>query len=834
MLSLRENMTDLIPTPEQRAIIERQSGPLLVLAGVGSGKTLVLAQRAAYALDRGVPADSLLAITFTNRAAQELRSRLALTAPGAGRTATICTFHAFCARVLRLDGHLLEIERNFAIWDDADSKEAIRLAAEAMGRPLDAQTVDERYAELGRLKRQTIYPVNWATEKNRRQGDREFQRFYRLYQEQLKTSNALDYDDLIAQTLTLFKKFPEVLRRWSEQFSWVEVDEFQDTLDIEYDVLSLLTRPHQNLCVFGDKDQSIFRWRGVDSQRVITRFRADFPGHAQYQLSQNFRSSALIQQAARGVLGIGWEPAPAAALPAGEPVRIHAARSEQDEAEYLARRVRELRQQGTDWRKIAVLARTRQQVARIAQAFGAVDIPYATVSAAEYFQRPAVKVLAAYLRLIARDDTTDLIALRRIADRPPRGLPAVLLNAIEREGRGCYLRLTDLVNEAALQEGDPCGYELDVAGREYVVVDVEATGIDLKQDEIVEIAALQVDPTTGDCHEFSQLIRPRRAVAASFHQHGYSDDHLRAHGGDAAEALSAFRAFVGSRPLVGHNLDAYDVPLLNQNLRRHGLPELTNRTVDTLAMARRVLRLDRYDLARVRKVCGVEAAPSHQALADARCAAACFQVLAARLRATAAERRALLGRLRGRFEPLAHLLGRWQERARSSVLSELVAAVLTESGYWAWLQAQGPEGRAAQRTLNDLRLLIEQRFDRYAPDQALRAFLDYLSLTRSADRFGQEEDRALILTLHSAKGLEFDAVFIAGAHDESIPISHSRTEEAELAEERRLLYVGMTRARRRLELTYPRSRTAGASLRPAWPSRFLEQLPPGLVVYTRE
>ncbi len=809
-------------TVEQRSIIETLDGPVLVVAGVGSGKTHVLAERAAQALHRGIAPESMLAVTFTNRAAREMRARLTALVGSHGDAMAVTTFHALCVRILRRDGKALAIDPPFAVWDETDSQEALRLAATEIRLTLDDRDLRAFADRIGALKQQRRYPQNI------RGADPQLLALYRAYQQILARSNALDFADLVAQTWTLFKHSEASRLSWAERCGWVEIDEFQDTDDTEYDIFHLLTREHENVCAFGDAAQWIYRWRGVDGDRIIARFRDDFPQHANLQLNRNFRSTPTILAAARAVLqrGVGVAFSQAGA---GAAIPVRACQTERDEREYLARRAGELRIGGLPWRGIAVLTRTNRDVAALAETFLAADIPVATVAATEFFRRTEVKDLAAFLRLVAAPH--DLLALRRIANLPARGLPSAFLTQLERAGRDCGLLLTDLVDMATLQDGDPCAWELDVAGREFVAIDCEATGLDPASDEPIALAAVRVDGATGSAQLFEALVRPSRPVGVSERVHGFSDAALASQGREPAEALGAFLAFIGRRPLVGHNLVNYDLPLLNANLSRHGLRESRVRAADTLWLARRAFALDRYNLERVRDACGVAVPANHRALDDAWCAAACFRVLTARLAATAPARRALVAEVRERFMPLATLVDRWRTRAESSVLSELVEAILTESGYVEALRRQGRVGARRLDTLQQLRALIMERFDPLPPASALRSFLDYLSLAKSADRVGAEEDRVLLLTIHAAKGLEFDAVLIAGAHDAGIPAYWSQRSPAELAEECRLLYVGMTRARQILELTYTLTRTLpGGRVIHGRPSRFLTSLPPGLVV----
>jgi DNA helicase II / ATP-dependent DNA helicase PcrA len=803
-------------TDEQRAIAEYQAGPALVLAGVGSGKTLVLAERAAIALRQGRDPATMLALTFTNRAAREMRARLrAVVGPDADEVG-VGTFHAFCARVLRRDGKPLGIESHFVIWDEIDRTEALETLLAERGRGVDQRTVKACVEWISRTKSVGYLPQTLPIELQEARWAPVFRRYQRL----LADCRALDYDDLIVQTWTLFRQFPAICRRWAERCSWVEVDEGQDTAPLEYDILRDLTAEHRNLCLFGDLRQAIYGWRGVHGERIVADFRADFPEHLALPLTRNFRATPPLQAIARSIFDGGWRdiapPAPLAEF------ALQACADEAEESRWIAARVVAERERGTPWSGIAVLARTNAQLAPLVEALGLADIPLATVATRERFRQPAVKDLTAYLRLIL--DPYDAVALRRVINTPDRGLHLALLDAVEREGAPVGLALTDFADEGTLAEGDPWAYALAMVEREWVAIDVETTGEDVARDEPVALGAVLVNGRTGARQPFDRLLRPEGEVGDSLRVHGLSDKRLREEGEDPVTALAGFRAFIGTRPLVGHNLDAYDIPILNTALARHGLPSLRNRTIDTLRLARRALDLDRHHLRAVARACGATHLPKHEALADALAVADCFPTLAGLLAETALARRNLVGRYAPRFRAVAALLGDWQARAPSLPVSDLLTAVARESGYLHALDAWPRKQEAAIQAFQELRTLAAEGYDAYAPDAGLRRYLEFLSLARNLDQLQEDQDRVLLATLHLAKGLEFDAVFLAGVADGTIPHWRSKAGEA-LEEERRVLYVGVTRARERVYASYATSRVAADGR--VWhqrPSPFLTHL----------
>ncbi len=544
-------------TDEQWAITEHQAGPALVLADVGSGKTLVLAERAAAALRQRRDPATMLALTFTNRAAREMRARLRDVVGADADEVGVGTFHAFCVRVLRRDGKPLGVEPHFVIWDEVERAQAVGAVHAERGRGVDQRTLKACVEWIGRTKAEGYLPQTLPAE---RQDDR-WAPHFRRYQRLLADSRALDYDDLIVQTWTLFRQFPAIRRRWAERCAWVEVDEGQDTAPLEYDILRDLTTEHRNLCLFGDLRQAIYGWRGVHAARIVADFRADFPEHLALPLTRNFRAVPPLQAVARSILVGGWADAPPSA-PLAE-VELRACADEAAEWRWIAERVVAERERGTPWSGIAVLARTNAQLPPLVEALALADIPLATVATRERFRQPAVKDLAAYLRLVL--DPRDAVALRRVVNTPDRGLPPDLIAAVERAGAPVGLALADLADEGALADGEPCAYALAVVGREWVAIDTETTGLDVARDEPIALGAVLVDGRTGaQRRTFARLVRPTGPIGAATLLHGLTAARLHEAGEDPATALAWRSARLsGWRPLVGHNLDAYNILLLN-------------------------------------------------------------------------------------------------------------------------------------------------------------------------------------------------------------------------------------------------------------------------------
>ena len=413
--------------PEQRAAVTHPGGPLLILAGAGSGKTRVLTHRIAYLVrDLGVPARRILAVTFTNKAAKEMRSRLQkLLGDAALADLSAGTFHAFCARLLRRDGPEVGLDRGFAIYDTADQRALLR---QAMG---DAGVSERLFspgavgAVISGAKNELRGPADLANEA-RGQLERLTATVWRRYEALLKENNAVDFDDLLVLPCRLFETSDRALEKWQDRYQHILVDEYQDTNRAQYVLLRYLAGAHQNLCVVGDDDQSVFSWRGADVRNILD-FERDYPSATVVKLEQNYRSTQRILDSAHSVVRHNvarkekrlWTD-----RKGGEPVVVVQAHDEHHEAETIAREIERLRRSGdvTSARDVAVLYRTNAQSRAIEDVFRSFGLAYQVVGGVSFYARREVKDVLAYLRLVR--NPVDSVAIARVLNTPPRGIGA--------------------------------------------------------------------------------------------------------------------------------------------------------------------------------------------------------------------------------------------------------------------------------------------------------------------------------------------------------------------------------------------------------------------------
>jgi len=413
--------------PEQRAAVTHPGGPLLILAGAGSGKTRVLTHRIAFLVrDLGVPPRKILAVTFTNKAAKEMRARLQkLLGDAALADLTAGTFHAFCARLLRRDGPEVGLDRGFAIYDTADQRALLRQAMGDTG-------VSERLFSPGAIgavisgaKNELRGPADLANEAHG-QLERLAATVWRRYEALLKENNAVDFDDLLVLPCRLFETSDRALEKWQDRYDHILVDEYQDTNRAQYVLLRYLAGGKQNLCVVGDDDQSVFSWRGADVRNILD-FERDYPNATVVKLEQNYRSTQRILDSAHSVVrnnAARKEKKLWTDRKGGAPVVVVQAHDEHHEAETIAREIERLRREGdvTSARDVAVLYRTNAQSRAIEDVFRGFGLAYQVVGGVSFYARREVKDVLAYLRLLR--NPVDSVAIGRVLNTPPRGIGA--------------------------------------------------------------------------------------------------------------------------------------------------------------------------------------------------------------------------------------------------------------------------------------------------------------------------------------------------------------------------------------------------------------------------
>ncbi len=424
-------MIDLnLLNPPQREAVVQTEGPLLVLAGAGSGKTRVLTYRIAHIMEKGVPAWKILAITFTNKAAREMAERVRVLTGGAAEDAWISTFHSSCARILRRDIEKMGYKRAFAIYDDDDKMTVLKGVVKELNLGEKEFPPKLLRSVISDAKNKMLSPRDWLKEAGDDFRNRKLFEAYELYEKTVRLNNALDFDDLIIKTLELLAENPPVLDYYRDRFQYILVDEYQDTNLAQYELVRLLTGDRQNLCVVGDDDQSIYGWRGADIRNIL-EFEKDFPAAKVIKLEQNYRSTANILDAANQVIAHNEgrkEKALWTESDPGERITVYDALDERDEAAYVSGSVNKLEREGTRAGDIAVLYRTNGQSRVLEEAFVRSGVAYRVYGGLKFYDRKEVKDLIAYMRVLVNPD--DDVSTRRVINEPKRGIGDTTVDAL--------------------------------------------------------------------------------------------------------------------------------------------------------------------------------------------------------------------------------------------------------------------------------------------------------------------------------------------------------------------------------------------------------------------
>ena len=433
--------------PMQRKAAETLEGPVLILAGAGSGKTRTLTYRIANLIDHDVRPWHILALTFTNKAAKEMQSRVEKLVGADAADMWIGTFHSVCVRILRRDIEKLGYQRSFTIYDDDDQLRVIKDGQKALGMDENRIPPKELRNKISDAKNKMLTPDEWFQESAKDYQCQQIHDLYSYYEERLKAANALDFDDLLLRTLQLFVDHPPVLDYYRQRFQYVHVDEYQDTNAAQYTFVRLLTQDSRNLCVVGDDDQSIYGWRGADIRNILD-FEKDFPDAQVIKLEQNYRSTSNILDAANQVIAhnVGRkEKALWTDAGEGEKIHLYSAGDEREEAAWICERIRKLQKANVPLGQIAVLYRMHAQSRVIEEMFTRAGIPYKIFGGTRFYDRKEIRDALAYLRVIV--NPADDVSLVRIINTPKRSIGDSTVAVLQEHARQEDLPLFSVLND---------------------------------------------------------------------------------------------------------------------------------------------------------------------------------------------------------------------------------------------------------------------------------------------------------------------------------------------------------------------------------------------------
>jgi DNA helicase II / ATP-dependent DNA helicase PcrA len=518
MLSLLEQLN-----PEQRLAAETTEGPLLILAGAGTGKTRAITFRMANLISKGVAAENILAVTFTNKAAEEMQNRVSDLLLRAGippERPWLSTFHSLCARLLRREAAAAGLPYNFAIFDDDDQLAAVKLAMSRLNISDDTLTPRNVLSKISHAKNHGQSAAQIRGEAFRPDG-RKVAEIFEAYEKLLAQSNALDFDDLLLRSARLLKEATQVRDRWQQRFQYIHVDEYQDTNRVQYELLCLLTGPKRNICVVGDEDQSIYRWRGADVS-ILLSFSRDFPAARVIRLERNYRSTQNILDAAGAVVKNNTDrlgKTLKAESPAGKNLRYFEARDAQAEAEFVAGELQKILDDDSD-QTCAVEYRTNFQSRAFEEVFRRRGLRYKLVGGFSFYNRAEVKDALAYVRLAMHPE--DDISLLRVLNVPPRGIGKTTLDTLRESARASSTALWATI--AMFLAGGSAGrattpvrafYELILRLQQALAEREAADFLRYVLDETGYMAMLKDRNTPEDVARIENLEELTRAVAES-------------------------------------------------------------------------------------------------------------------------------------------------------------------------------------------------------------------------------------------------------------------------------------------------------------------------------
>jgi DNA helicase-2/ATP-dependent DNA helicase PcrA len=495
--------------PAQREAVLHVEGPLLVVAGAGSGKTRVLTHRVAHLIRaHGVKPNEILAITFTNKAATEMRERLERLLGRTARAIWILTFHAACGRILRREAERLGYRSSFTIYDQADQVRLVKACLEELGKDPKRFTPRGIHAQISSAKNQLVSPEEY-TSRVASFWDQTVAEVYELYQRRLFASNAVDFDDMLMLTVDVLERFPEALERWQSAFRHVLVDEYQDTNHAQYRLLQLLAAKHRNVFAVGDPDQSIYAFRGADIRNILD-FEKDFGGADTVALEQNYRSTNAILEAANAVIDNNRDRKPKrlwSELGQGDPVEVVEVEDEHAEARFVAAEIARQVESGYSASEIAVFYRTNAQSRVLEDVLVRQGIAYQVIGGPRFYERAEIKDAVAYLSLL--NNTDDAVALMRIANRPRRGIGDTSIQRLVAHATALGISLWDATADPEAA-GVATASARAIRGFRTVMESLQSAAQELEVDELVE-TVLQRSGTI-EAYEAERTIEARGRI----------------------------------------------------------------------------------------------------------------------------------------------------------------------------------------------------------------------------------------------------------------------------------------------------------------------------------
>jgi len=867
----------------QQQVVQELDRNIVLLASAGTGKTNTLSYRVAHILETGrATGEQILCLTFTNKACREMKERMIKIVGQEAQAVKVSTFHSFCYTILQEEAKLQEdLFKEFLIFDEEDVEE---LLSECLPNIVKAYS-EEQGGMAPIIHAKTIREVISAVKEHRSKyqyysvsiQDDYARTIKRMQQEQsvwysimsedtatfleekglqvlmeyewrLRSLNGLDFADLITRVHQIFQR-PEVANRWRQRYSYIAVDEMQDTSELEYEVMNTMWKGnHILLC--GDYFQTIYEWRGSNPITLIDRYRREY-NPIELVFDTNYRSNQMLFKGAFSMLKDMFpqrvrelyrkEPK-VIATQQGEPISIVEAEDAYDEAEYIFRSIQQLRT-GEEMPPVGILVRTNKQAVRLSEQFKRCNrhlpekrqLKFILADELKFFRRLEIKDVLAFFKCLV--NPWDLMSTKRIIRTFVKGVGDKRMEELESTAvRKTGLRITDFMSTNIFTREPYEQLEKGLVAKDIVVFDVETTGVNVMEDRIVQMAAIRIDEEGNTMDTFERFINPDVPVGDSELVHGFSDVYLQEVGGDALTVLEAFRQFADGSMIVGHNVQ-YDMGILEQECSRHGVAMPRVQAIyDTLDIYRRFYpNLPNHKLEFLSGYFPIEHQSTHNAMDDI-IATGKLLVYAMKenILPTKAQRMAFINKYRDIFANIAASMDALRSKWTTIKPTEILTYIMKDMGLVEHYQKKVKEDLTGQRRLASIRELyrimkeLEEEHPHYVGRDGVKEILEMSALHSGEGMFRRKGDsRIPIITVHQAKGSEFEYVFIASAHDGGFPF-YFAVRDGKLEEEKRIFYVALTRAKKHLTITYARVNTKGY-----WqqPSRFLSSIPDEFTKY---
>lgn len=826
---------------KQEQVINELERNILLLASAGTGKTNTLANRIAKILQNKLStAEEILCITFTNKACKEMKERIITTVDNA-ENVEVKTFHSLCFDIIKREAKRnTDVSTNFIIYDEED---CLNVIEEIFDTPLpykDLKDVIDFIKEarlsygfitnslkrdlnktISRLKNDINRMEDFLNNHKKRRDLiekiilKEGCNIVVRYGYALKKYGALDFQDLISSTLLLFND-EEIVNQVASKYKYINIDEIQDTSIIEYNLIEKIFK-NSNVLLCGDTFQTIYEWRGSAPTSIVEDFKKKY-NPVEISFDKNYRATKRLTECATEYLYKAFPVEVASTLKdglssnspiLGEKIPFHVSGNTSQEAKWIYKQIMSL--PITERKKACILTRNNSYNVTLSKELRKIqnsELSFALIDDTKFFRKKEIKDIIAFLKIAINH--YDGTALKRIIRTLGYNIDEELIQKIESEKcKSAGVSITDFIDEEAIKNNDKySALEKELINENIVVFDVESTGTDTTRDEIIQIAAIRINAKGEEVERFMKFLKPNKPVGSSEKVHGFSDEYLNKYGRNKKNTIKSFLKFIKGRTLVGHNVQ-YDINILKSEIERNDLPNAEYKGFyDTLDIYRRFYpSIENHKLCTLSTIVNTKHKPNHNALYDI---LATGEILVYAvdnfIKPTKKKRTNIMKSNADKFSKLAIKLNKFFDETKYMRPMETIQYIVKE---FKLLDIYGSKSQEADNMREFYFTAKENEDKSLCPRDALIDFTTNSTLSDGEmEKLVIEKGKIPIITVHQAKGLEFDYIFLAGLQDNVFPNTHS-IESEYLDEEKRVFYVALTRAKKKLYMSYSKYRRGG-------------------------